>query len=71
MTQERLKNPALPAVARRPPSQTTTGAGVEGRREVGDCVVSAAEAGEPCRRILCSRGIAVLDYPDSRILRRR
>ena len=27
------------------------GCGVEGRREVGDCVVSAAEAGEPCLRI--------------------
>ena len=27
------------------------GAAVEGRREVCDCVVSAAEAGEPCRTI--------------------
>ena len=45
------------------------GAGVEGRRGVGDCVVSAAEAGESCRRIFkCSRGTAVLDYPDFQIL---
>ena len=39
------------------------GAPVEGRREVSDCVVSAAEAGKQCRRIFKrSRGTAVPDY---------
>ena len=31
--------------------QASRPADVEGRREVGDCVVSASEAGEQCRRI--------------------
>ena len=58
----------------------TTGAAVEGRREVGDCVVSAAEAGESWRRIFTVRvgtplainwipGFCGADYPDSRIFR--